>query len=46
MNYIVDCTIGSSGIIHLSKAKWRNLDKTYLGKALLIKAEINLLVKT
>jgi hypothetical protein len=42
MIYIVDCTIGSSGVIHLSKAKWRKIDFLYLGKALLIKAEINL----
>jgi hypothetical protein len=41
MNYIVNCAIESSGVLHLSKANWRNLDKIYLGKALFIKVEIN-----
>jgi hypothetical protein len=46
MIYIDDCAIGSSGILHLSKAKWRKLYYISLSKIPLIKAEINLSAKT
>jgi hypothetical protein len=46
MNDIDECAIGSSGILHLTKAKWRKLDYISLSKAFFIKTEINLLVKT
>jgi hypothetical protein len=42
MNDIGVCEIGSSGILHLSKAEWRNLFYISLGKVIYIKVEINL----
>jgi hypothetical protein len=35
--YLDQCSIGSAGIFHLSKAKWGRLDNVSLGKTLLIK---------
>jgi hypothetical protein len=36
MTYIDDCDIGGAGVIHLSKAKWRKLDKIQLGEGIFI----------
>jgi hypothetical protein len=33
------CSIGSAGVLHLSKAKWGQLDQLIFGKAIIIKGE-------
>jgi hypothetical protein len=40
--YADNCSIGSAGILHLSKAKWGKLDFLLLGIFLFIKITIDL----
>jgi hypothetical protein len=44
--YVADCSIGSTGILHLSKAKWGRLDALTLSILLFIKAKIKFWVRT